>query len=118
MSIKITKSAEETYRRSLHTLHFETDCGLKGIVVIDDDDNGGSISVYDENSNALEVNEALENEIRDCFSENANPSELTEGVVFVKTKFGYVNEDDVDEDEDEDDEDDSDSDSDEDEDDS
>lgn len=86
MSIKITKSAEETYRRMLHTLQAEYK-GKEYIIVLDDDDNGGTLEVYDTERKILsdsDVRDALLN----CFGENSNPSDLTLG-----TEFAYNAED-------------------------
>jgi hypothetical protein len=43
MSIEITKSAEETYRRVLYSLNVKYK-GQEILIVIDDDDNGGSLN--------------------------------------------------------------------------
>tara|TARA_E500000318_G_C3496719_1_gene186707 strand:+ start:134 stop:412 length:279 start_codon:yes stop_codon:yes gene_type:complete len=81
MSIKITKSAEETYRRMLHTLQAKYK-GKEYIIVLDDDDNGATLEVYDTERKILsdsDVRDALLN----CFGENSNPSDLTLGTEFV-----------------------------------
>ena len=86
MSIEITKSAEETYRRVLYSLNVKYK-GQEILVVIDDDDNGGSLNFYDMERNEL-PNSAVVDVLQECFSENREPSELTEG-----TKFVYNEED-------------------------
>ena len=86
MSIEIIKSAEETYRRVLHTLRVKYK-DQEIVVVIDDDDNGGNINFYDTERNELSDSAVVE-VLQECFSENREPSELTEG-----TKFVYNEED-------------------------
>ena len=81
MSIKITKSAEETYRRMLHTLQAEYK-GKKYFIVLDDDDNGGSLEVYDSERKILSDSD-VRNALLDCFGENSNPSDLIQGTEFV-----------------------------------
>ena len=86
MSIEITKSAEETYRRVLYSLNVKYK-GQEILVVIDDDDNGGNINFYDMERKELSDSAVVE-VLSECFSENREPSELTEG-----TKFVYNEED-------------------------
>lgn len=86
MSIEIIKSAEETYRRMLHTLQAKYK-GKEYIIVLDDDDNGGSVEVYDTERKILSDSD-VRNALLDCFMENSNPSDLTQG-----TKFAYNKED-------------------------
>jgi len=90
MSIEITKSAEETYRRVLYSLNVKYK-GQEILVVIDDDDNGGSLNFYDMERNELSDSAVVE-VLQECFSDsrlaNFEPSELTEG-----TKFVYNEED-------------------------
>tara|TARA_Y100000361_G_scaffold98563_1_gene88414 strand:+ start:570 stop:851 length:282 start_codon:yes stop_codon:yes gene_type:complete len=81
MSIEITKSAEETYRRVLHSLNVKYK-GQEILIIIDDDDNGGSLSFYDMERNELSDSAVVE-VLQECFSENCEPSELTEGKKFV-----------------------------------
>ena len=81
MSIEITKSAEETYRRVLYSLNVKYK-GQEILVVIDDDDNGGNINFYDMERNELSDSAVVE-VLAECFSENREPSELTEGKKFV-----------------------------------
>jgi formylmethanofuran dehydrogenase subunit E len=84
MSIEITKSAEETYRRVLNTLEVKHK-GKEFFVLIDDDDNGGSISVYDKEKNVVYDKDITE-AIQDCFTEYRETSELTQGKKFIKDK--------------------------------
>ena len=86
MSIEITKSAEETYRRVLHTLQAKYK-DKEYIIVLDDDDNGGSAEVYDTERNILSDSD-VRTTLLDCFSQRSDPSDLCEG-----TKFVYIEED-------------------------
>ena len=81
MSIEITKSAEETYRRILHTLQVKYK-GKEYIIVLDDDDNGGSVEVYDTERNILSDSD-VRTTLLDCFSQHTDASELCKGTEFV-----------------------------------
>jgi hypothetical protein len=81
MSIEITKSAEETYRRVLYSLNVKYK-DQEYIIVLDDDDNGGSLEVYDSERKILSDSD-VRNALLDCFGENSNPSDLIQGTEFV-----------------------------------
>jgi|TARA_R100000479_G_scaffold175498_1_gene126719 hypothetical protein len=88
MSIEITKSAEETYRRVLHSLNVKYK-GQEILVVIDDDDNGGSVNFYDMERNELSDSAVVE-VLQEFFSEYREPSELTENKKwFFDKEDGY-----------------------------